>query len=439
MDGCVGRSEELRFLETVYEKSPVACAVCGCRHLGKTALLRGFCSDKTHLYLSGVSGLKSDNLREISRALSRFAGEDIVIDDILDLFPNLKNLCGRKNVVVIIDRYSDLVGNFPEMNSYLRSFMNRDLLNTRIMLVVCDNDSSIFGRFYYTLDLKAMDYIECKGFHPEYTPRQHMMAYSIVGGTPAYQELFQGNPEDVIRNQFFDHLSVFSLEVEGLVSSETMMSPPCVKILSAMARGAESIKDIAAMADVSTSFCSKMVEDMEHKGLLLKEVSSGISRRAVYTINSNIIRFFFEVVNNYTHQVEFESPGRAYDMARKDIDAYMERGFKSICMDYVTRNYDYYFIGKLRRRDDSRDSIVDFVASVNLANVKRVIIARCRLDGDPFCVSDYNELVERSKKIEGGNKLYMMFSDSGFDPGLVAYARDDANLILKTLDDVYGC
>ncbi len=437
MDGYVGRSAELKYLEDIYKKVPVACAIYGRRHLGKTAILKAFCFDKPHLYLSGVSGLKKDNIREICTNLSRFHGKDIRFDDIIDLFPILKKFCGRKKVVVIIDRYSDLIGNFPEFNSYLRSFMNRDFLDTKIMLIVCDNDSSIFGRFYYTMDLKPMSYLECKGFHPDYTPLQHLTAYSIVGGTPAYQKLFSGNPMDVIRDQFFDHMSVFSLEAEGLIVSETEASNACVKVLSSMASGAENVKDIADRADVSSSFCIKMLEDMEHKGLIQKEVSSGMSRRAVYTISSNIIRFFYEVVYRYTHMVEFETSSDAFDMARCDIDAYVERGFKSVCMDYVTCNYNYSFMGKIRRKDDTKNSIIDFVASVNINNVRRIMAARCRLFGNPFSKADLDVLMERSKKVEGSNKLYAMFSGTGFDKDLVDYTKGNANVVLLTLDDIY--
>ncbi len=437
MGGCVGRSEELSYLEGVYEKVPVACAVCGRRHLGKTAILRSFCEDKPHIYLTGVPGLKSDNIDEICRSLSRFAGKEIRFDDILDLFPTVKKLCGRKRVVVIIDRYSDLVENFSEFNSYLRSFMNRELPGTKMMLIVCDNDSSIFGRFYYTLDLKPMTYLDCKGFHPDYTPLEHLMAYAIVGGTPAYQKLFVGKPMDIIRDQFFDHMSVFSLEAEGLVASETEVSSACTKVLSAMAAGAQNVKDMAAKADVSTSYCQKMVDDMVHKGLVQKEVSSGTSRRAVYSISSNIIRFFYEVVYRYTHHVEFESPQEAFEMARDDIDAYMERSFKSVCMDYVTRVYDYSFMGKLRRKDDTSDTVIDFVAAVNMNDVRRIMAARCRLHGKPFSVADLDELRERSKKVEGSNKMFAMFSGAGFDAELTARAKDDPNVILLTLDDIY--
>ena len=437
MGGCVGRSEELSYLEGVYEKVPVACAICGRRHLGKTSILRSFCEDKPHIYLTGVPGLKSDNIDEICRSLSRFAGKDVRFDDILDLFPTIKKLCGRKKVVVIIDRYSDLVDNFSEFNSYLRSFMNRELPGTKMMLIVCDNDSSIFGRFYYTLDLKPMNYLECKGFHPDYTPMEHLMAYAIVGGTPTYQKLFVGKPMDLIRDQFFDHMSVFSLEAEGLVASETEVSSACTKVLSAMAAGAQSVKDMASKADVSSSYCQKMVDDMVNKGLVQKEISSGTSRRAVYTISSNIIRFFYEVVHRYTHHVEFESAQEAFEMARDDIDAYMERSFKSVCMDYVTYTYDYSFMGKLRRKDDSNDSVIDFVAAVNLDDVRRIMAARCRLHGKPFTVSDLDELVERSKKVEGSNKIFALFSGVGFDDKLLERAKSDKNVILLTLDDIY--
>ena len=338
---------------------------------------------------------------------------------------------------MIIDRYSDLVYNFPEFNSYLRTFMNRELPGTKMMLIVCDNDSSIFGRFYYTLDLKPMNYLECKGFHPDYTPLEHLTAYSIVGGTPAYQELFVGKPADVIRDQFFDHMSVYSLEAEGLVAAETEVSSACVKVLSAMASGAQNVRDIADLADISASYCNKMLDDMEHKGLVQKEVSSGMSRRAVYTIGSNIIRFFYEVVYRYTHHVEFESPNDAFELAKDDIDAYVERGFKAVCMDYVTHTYEYSFIGKLRRKDDSSDSIIDFVASVNANDVRRIMTARCRLRGAPFSKKDLDELMDRSRKIEGSNKLFVLFSGAGFDSALSDYAKGNVNVLLLSLDDIY--
>ncbi|MDO5861488.1 MAG: AAA family ATPase, partial [Thermoplasmata archaeon] len=154
MDGCVGRAKELEYLSALWEKVPVSCAVCGRRHLGKTALLKEFTKDKDHIYITGTQGLRSDNLEEINRALTKFSGKRERIADIDDLFPKLKEVCGRRKVVVIIDKLSDLAENFEEVNIYLRNFINREMNGTKIMLVVCDNDNSLFGRFYYTLEMK---------------------------------------------------------------------------------------------------------------------------------------------------------------------------------------------------------------------------------------------------------------------------------------------
>lgn len=437
MDGFVGRSEELRYLNSVFQKSPVSCAICGRRHLGKTAIIREFCKDKLHLYISGTEGLADDNLRSISGSISGFHGKDIILNDIEDLFPTLKKVCGRKQVVVVIDRYADLVENFPQFTSYLKAFMNRDINGTKIMLLVCDNDNSLFGRFYYTLDVRSMNYRECAGFHPEYTSYENLMAYSIIGGTPAYHRMFEGNPDDVVRDKFFDHMSVFSLEAESMVNSETNLSVACSKVLSAMASGAEGLREIVSRTNLSLAICSKALEDLEHKGMIIKEVSSGPSKRTVYSIHSNILRFFYEVVNKYSRVIEFDTPSSAYELARKDIGSYMERSFKTVCMDYVTLRYKYSFVGKLRKRDDSQDSVVDFVASILENDINRTAISMCRLYGDALGKEDYDRLVNRGRTISGTNRLYMLFSGVGFTQELEDIAEKDHNLRLVTLDDLY--
>ena len=119
---------------------------------------------------------------------------------------------------------------------------------------------------------------------------QQLIAYSTIGGTPAYHSMFDGDPFDVIRRQFFDHLSVLSLEVEGMVNS---LRTACSKVLSAMATGAESLKDIVSRSELSVAVCTKAVEDLEHKGMIIKEVSSGPSKRSVYSIHSNILFLFY--------------------------------------------------------------------------------------------------------------------------------------------------
>lgn len=438
MDGFVGREKELEFLEDLWDKVPMSCAVSGRRHLGKTALLRRFSDGKDCIYISGEHGLRSSNLASISAEISRFSGRKERISDAIDILPRIKEVCGKRKVLVIIDRFSDLLSNFEEMNTCLRSFMNRDIGGTRILLVVCDSDSSLFGRFYYSLELKPMKYRECVGFHPGYSSLQQLKAYAMVGGTPAYHKVIgERDPDDVMRFDTFDHMSVLSLDVEGMVHSEAMMFEGCYMALSAMAHGAESLREISSRADISSSFCSRLLDDLEHKGMVSKEVSSGLSRRAVYSISSNILNYYYRVVLPRSSVSEFEGTEAAYVSATDSIRDYIESSFKTLCMDYVAESMDFKFVGKLRRKDDSADDIIDFVAMLVQKGKNRVAVARCRLYGDPLDEEDLYELKDRAKRVEGSGKLYMMFSGCGFSNELSMASSKASDVKLYTLDDLY--
>ena len=438
MGDFVGRVDELKYLEAVNAKAPVACAVFGRRHIGKTALVRRFCEGRPFIYISGTPYVPSYNLNQYSKVLSEFIGHEVKIENIVDLFPTIKKACGKRNIVVVLDNYSMIVDCFPEFYSYLKSFLNRDLGSTKITLLVCDVDNSVFGRFYYTLNVKAMSYRDCMGFHPNYTPLQHIKTYSIAGGTPAYQKLFGDDPDESIRMQMFDHLSVLSLEAEGLIKNGASAYPNCSRILAAMSEGAESPRDIAALAEISQSVCSKTLEEMEHMGILIKEVTTGQSRRQVYNIKSNLLKFYYEVIYKHTPTIEFYSASSAYDDALDAMNDYFDRAFKTICMDYVTLKYTYRYAGKIRKKDDSLDSNVDFVVGISENGVGRTIIAKCKLDGEPISLEDFKRSRESGNRTQGINRMYMMFSGCGFTDELVEEAKIDPNIKLVTLEDIFG-
>ena len=75
------------------------------------------------------------------------------------------------------------------------------------------------------------------------------------------------------------------------------------------------------------------------------------------------------------------------------------------------------------------------MASVIANDLRRIMTASCRLRGAPFSKKD--ELMDRSRKIEGSNKLFVLFSGAGFDSALSDYAKGNVNVLLLSLDDIY--
>ena len=100
-------------------------------------------------------------------------------------------------------------------------------------------------------------------------------------------------------------------------------------------------------------------------------------------------------------------------------------------------NFRYSFVGKLRKRDDTKDDVVDFVAAVVENDVNRTAVSMCRLHGDMLGKKDYDTLVNRSRSIAGSNRMYMMFSGVGFSSELEELAIMDRNIRLMSLDDIY--
>ncbi|MBO4568481.1 MAG: hypothetical protein J5674_00620 [Candidatus Methanomethylophilaceae archaeon] len=439
MQGFVGRKKELEYLEELYKAVPQSCAVHGRVRLGKSSLLKEFCKDKPYIYVRGTGGLAVDCLRNMEDAVSRYSGRRETLEDIQDFFSLVMKVCGHKKTVLIFDHYEELIDAFPDMFSYISTFLRREIYGTRILFIACDTDSTVFGKIANIVEIKPMNYLECKGFHPDYTPMQHLKAYGMVGGAPVYHFLLKDDPDEAIRDQFFGRMSVFTLEVESMVNSEATLKSECIRILHAMASGAERFKDIMDMAEVSQGTCSKALQEMENKGFVIKESSSNGYRNSIFSFNSNLLRFYYSVITRCIRNSDFFSVEDSYSMSLGTVSDYMESVFKMVCAEYVGIHYDCLIVGKVRRTDGSVFPDIDYVALIRDDHgVKRAVPMVCRLNGEPFGMADLTKLVDNSKKVNGTNKLYMMFSGCGFEDSLVEEASANAGVVLVTLEDVYG-
>ncbi len=436
MDGFVGRSDYLDYLESLYKAAPQSCAIYGRKRLGKTALLQKFCEYKRHIYISGFNGPKSDLLRNIEEAVGRCSGEKEHIEDEDELFDRLKQIC-TKRTVVILDNYSELMAQFPHMYSALSRFLSRDIKETKIFLIACDTDSSIFGRITNPKEIRPMNYLECAGFHPEFGPIQQLNAYAIVGGTPAYQHLLAGDPEDAIRDQFIGKMSVFSLEVESTMSDVTPKGD-CIRVLYAMASGAESPKEIQSRSGLSAGQCQKAIAEMENRGMVSREFSDFDKRNWVCVFSSNILRFYFTVITKCRLGDDFFSEDKAFVAALDALEPYLSDIFRTITKEYVKIHYNTISVGKVRGGGPSGPD-ADYAVIARDADGRMVnICTLSRFHGDPMDMRDFKRLQSGSKKIKIDNKLILMlFSGCGFADDLKEMANSREDVVLVALEEMY--
>ncbi len=425
-------------LEELYKAAPQSCAVFGRIRLGKTALLQKFCEFKRHIYISGSSALPEECLRNMSEAVSRYTGETENLEDIQDLFDAIKEHCVKKTVV-ILDHYSELLAVFPDLYNHVNRFVSRDIRETRVLLIACDTDESMFGRFVNQIEVRPMNYLECAGFHPDYTPIQNLQAYGIVGGTPEYQHIIKGDPVESLKDCFLDPVSSLSMEAESMVNSEISVKGDSIKILHAMAAGADSLRSISSKAGLPPSVCTRAIGEMENKGLVIRDQSASVQRNWVCSFDSNVLKFYYTVVVSARMLPDFYSKDKAYLKAKSMMPAYMEGTFKTVCVEYLRMRWSATSIERIRSNSSSVNSDIDYQAEVkNESGRKRAAFLVCRLSGEPFGVPDLNRLMYRSKALKAKDKgCFMLFSGCGFTDELKAAAASDSEVVLVSLEDVY--
>ncbi|MBP5734942.1 MAG: ATP-binding protein, partial [Candidatus Methanomethylophilaceae archaeon] len=104
----IGRGAEIRELNRAFaDPETKTVAVWGRRRVGKTALVREFCRDKTHIILTAVEGSFEGSLRSFDRSLDAFTGTEgngsKSLGDVLERIMSI--FAGGERLVIVFDDY----------------------------------------------------------------------------------------------------------------------------------------------------------------------------------------------------------------------------------------------------------------------------------------------------------------------------------------------
>jgi len=130
------RADELESLKMAYESPGYALIVVyGRRRVGKTALLKEFCTDKPHLYFLAAQEAESRQREKFVEQIATQYEERVPqIDDWDDAFEYLGEKLTADPCVVVIDEFPYLVEANDSVPSYLQAFVDEQLQETDAML-----------------------------------------------------------------------------------------------------------------------------------------------------------------------------------------------------------------------------------------------------------------------------------------------------------------
>lgn len=478
----IGRETELKFLEDKYkEKKGQLIVLYGRRRVGKTETLKEFCKDKPHVFYSCTQSTDKVQLVKFSKQLlkeniparqyiSEFADWESAFRSILDL------PYGDKKKLVVIDEFPYMCKGEKSIPSILQYLWDVEFKDQNVMVVLCGSAMSfmekellaeknpLYGRATGIYKMTAMGFYDAVKFFPNYSDRDKIIAYAILGGIPHYLRQFRSEwslAENIKKNILSKGCVLYS-EVEFLLHQELRETPIYNSIIEAVALGSTKLNEISQKSLVEdTSKTSVYLKNLIELGIIEREFSvdskvkeKANANRGTYRLTDNFFRFWYAFGFANFSQLEDGDVDGVYDFVIAPVlHEFASFAFEDVCREFVKelqKNNELPFryakmgrwTGKTTVRDKSTPNglrISD--TEIDLLGIERdekaYLVGECKFKHVAFDYSDYlNTIAKLTPLKEKAQFFYALFSESGFDEKVMEEAEKESSLLLYDLQKI---
>ena len=478
----IGREAELKFLQDKFDSENGQLVVLyGRRRVGKTETLREFCKGKQHVFYSCTQSTDKVQLSKFSKHIlkedipakqyiSEFADWESAFRSVLD-FP-----FGDEKKLLIIDEFPYMCKGNKSIPSVLQNLWDAELKDKNVMIVLCGSAMSfiekellaeknpLYGRATGIYKMTEMGFYDAVKFFPNYSDKDKVLAYSILGGIPHYLRQFSSKLSlaENIKKNILTKGSVLYSEVDFLLHQELRETPIYNSIIEAVALGNTKLNDISQKSLVEdTSKTSVYLKNLIELGIVEREFSvdsknkeKANSNRGTYRLTDNFFRFWYAFGFTNFSQLEDGDIDGVYDyVIAPALHEFASFTFEDVCKEFVREMqkknelpFRYSKMGRWTGKTTVRDK--DAPKGVRIAETeidilgigksgKEYLVGECKFKNTPFDYSEYLDTVTKLTPLKDTAKFYYaLFSESGFDDKVVAEAEDNDNITLYNLNQI---
>ena len=478
----IGREAELKFLEDRYQEERGQLIVLyGRRRVGKTETLREFCKNKSHLFYSCTQSTDRVQLVKFSQLILK---EDIPARNYITEFTDWEKALraildlpyGDKKKLIVIDEFPYMCKGNNSIPSILQNLWDAELKDANVMIILCGSAMSfiekellaeknpLYGRATGIYKMEAMGFYDAARFFPDYSPRDKVLTYAVLGGIPHYLNQFDPKKSlgENIKRSILTKGSVLYSEVDFLLHQELRETPIYNAIIEAVALGNTKLSDISQKAIMdSTSKTSVYLRNLIQLGIVQREFSVDVkpkekanASRGTYCLTDNFFRFWYTFGFANFSQLEDGDVEGVYDyVVEPALHKFASYIFEDICKEFVKeqqkRNelpFRYSKLGRWFGRTTVRDeqshtglrtaeSEIDLLAMDR--EEKNYLVGECKFKQQPFRYADYlNTVAKLSPQKQKASFYYALFSASGFDERLLELAQKEQTVQLYDLKKI---
>lgn len=467
----IGRQSELNVLETEFARDGGFVVIYGRRRVGKTTLIKEFIKKKTAFYFLATEEVESQAIKRFSGVIARTTDNSILksvsFSDWMDLFRAIVDYKPSEKKVAVIDEFPYLVKTNPAFPSILQSAWDEILKDSNVMLILCGSligmmqkhalayDSPLYGR--RTAQMRLMPLTFSDVYAARRMPFEKAVEqYSVTGGVPKYLEFFQNDDSLLkqIESVVLSKNGFLYEEPNFLLKNEVHSAINYFSIIKAIADGNHRLGKIAGVLELETSSLTPYLSTLSELGFIVKdtpitEKNPERSRKGLYFISDNFVRFWFRYVYPYKGELELDHTQIVLDEIDKDfIEKFVAFSYEEICKSIfadLCRKQAIAFtpsrISSYWLNDSDNDTQIDVMAVDH--QHKLLFAGECKYHAKPVDASVYFALEEKvrnsaeiQKAFNGYQLLYGIFSKSGFTQRLEDQNRKNPNLFLINEDRI---
>ena len=465
----IGRKRELSKLNVEYNRDSSFVVIYGRRRVGKTTLIKEFLKKKTAFYFLATEELESQSMKRLAGVVARTTKNTLlqkaVFTDWLELFRVIADYRPEEKKVLVIDEFPYLVKTNSAFPSILQNAWDEILKDSNVMLILSGSligmmqkhalsyDSPLYGRRTAQMRLTPLPFTDIYAVQKMPFDRA-VEQYAVTGGVPKYLEFFEDERplEDQLKDTVLSKNGFLYEEPNFLLKSESVTAVNYFSIIKAIADGNHKLGKIAGVLGQETSALTPYLSTLSDLGFIEKrtpitEKNPEKSRKGLYFIADNFIRFWFRYIYPYKGELELDNMQIVLDEMHKDFHGkFVAFSYEDICKTIfaqLCRNGSISFvpsrIGSYWLNDFDGDAEIDVMA-VDHQN-KRVFAGECKYHAKPVDAPVYFALKEKvdnaaeiRKAFLGYEVIYGIFSKSNFTQRMLELAKENTEIVLVNED-----
>ena len=460
-----GREKEVLDLEKEYNRDGGFVVIYGRRRIGKTTLIKQFIKSKTAFYFLATKEVESQSMKRFAGVIARTTGNSVMqkatFSDWLDLFQAVADYKPNEKKVLVIDEFPYLVKVNDSFPSILQNAWDEILKDSNVMLILCGSlismmkkhalsyESPLYGRRTAQMRIAPLPFTTVYE-NQKLSFEEAAEQYSITGGVPKYMEFFSdGQPlYEQIKENVLSKNGFLYEEPNFLLTDEVQVPTNYFSIIKVIADGNHKLGTIAGILGLETSALTPYLKTLSELGFIEKQVpvtekNAEKTRKGLYFISDNFLRFWFRYVYPYKGELELDNTQISLDELDKDFkEKFVAFAYEDICKEIFARlcsdkaiDFTPSKIGSYWLNDKSGNTQIDVMA-VDTVN-KRLFAGECKYHNQPVNADMYFELVKKvdnSSEIKSAFKgytvIYGVFSKSGFTSRMTDISNSNPNLFL---------